>query len=100
MIRNIICSHSDGICLACLREGEYAYLQQPSLLNDVVLRLIEMGMTQGTRVRLVRRACFGGPLQIDLRGTHLCLRSHEAQLFPVSMTHKETSCGNNTHWQS
>ena len=43
-------------------------------------RLRELGLTPGTTVRFQRRAPFGGPLVIELRGYSLCLRPSEARL--------------------
>lgn len=41
-------------------------------------RLLEMGITQGARIRLVRRAPLGDPIEIHLKGYRLMLRSTEA----------------------
>ena len=41
-------------------------------------RLMEMGLLPGTRVEMVRRAPFGDPLEIRLRGYRLILRSADA----------------------
>ena len=38
------------------------------------LRLMEMGLIPGTRVQVLRRAPFGDPIQIILRGYALTLR--------------------------
>jgi Fe2+ transport system protein FeoA len=48
---------------------------QPALRH----RLLEMGMTPGCRVRLVRIAPLGDPLDFELRGYHLSLRRDEAR---------------------
>jgi Fe2+ transport system protein FeoA len=42
-------------------------------------RLLEMGMTPGCAVRLVRVAPLGDPLDFELRGYHLSLRRDEAR---------------------
>ncbi len=42
-------------------------------------RLLEMGVTPGCRVRLVRVAPLGDPLDFELRGYHLSLRRDEAR---------------------
>ena len=47
------------------------------------LRLLEMGLVPGTRLRVVRRAPWGCPLQVELRGYHLSLRETEAQAVVV-----------------
>ncbi len=41
-------------------------------------RLMALGMSPGARVRMVRRAPFGDPLEFDVSGCMLVLRSEEA----------------------
>lgn len=41
-------------------------------------RLLEMGLMQGVRVRMVRRAPLGDPMEIHLKGYRLMLRNSEA----------------------
>lgn len=45
---------------------------------EVSTRLQEMGLTVGTEFRVVKVAPFGDPIEIDFRGTRLCLRRAEA----------------------
>lgn len=47
------------------------------------LRLSEMGLVANTEVTVIRKAPFGGPVEIVLRGYHLCLRSEDAQKITV-----------------
>lgn len=47
------------------------------------LRLMEMGVLEGTVIRLVRRAPLGDPLEVELRGFHLSLRESEARCIEV-----------------
>ena len=46
-------------------------------------RLMEMGLLVGTPVELVRFAPLGDPVEIKVRGYHLTLRRHEADLVLV-----------------
>lgn len=46
-------------------------------------RLMEMGLLVGTAVELVRFAPLGDPVEIKVRGYHLTLRKHEADLIWV-----------------
>lgn len=46
-------------------------------------RLLEMGLLVGTPVELVRFAPLGDPVEIKIRGYHLSLRRHEAELILV-----------------
>jgi len=45
---------------------------------DVRGRLLEMGMTPGVTVRLVRAAPLGDPIEVLVRGYHLSVRKSEA----------------------
>lgn len=45
---------------------------------DVRRRLMEMGLTPGTTVKVVRFAPLGDPMDIEIRSYHLSLRKHEA----------------------
>jgi ferrous iron transport protein A len=49
------------------------------------LRLMEMGLLPGTKIRFVRRAPLGGPLEVEIRGFHLSLRAHEAEHIGVEV---------------
>jgi len=46
-------------------------------------RLLEKGLLVGTPVELVRFAPLGDPVEIKVRGYHLTLRKHEADLIFV-----------------
>lgn len=37
-------------------------------------RLLDLGFVPGTRLKIVRRAPFGDPIEIEIRGGRLCLR--------------------------
>ena len=51
--------------------------------NGVLLRLAEMGMTTGALVAVTRRAPLGDPIEIEVRGTRVCLRKKDAACFAV-----------------
>ena len=42
-------------------------------------RLLEMGLTKGTSVKVIRLAPLGDPLEISIRGYRLSLRRDEAE---------------------
>jgi ferrous iron transport protein A len=44
----------------------------------MAVRLLEMGFVPGTRVKLVKVAPLGDPLELRLRGFHVSLRRAEA----------------------
>ena len=47
-------------------------------------RLLEMGLTSGTTISLVRRAPLGDPIEVKVRGYHLTLRRNEARMVELS----------------
>ncbi len=47
-------------------------------------RLMEMGLLVGTKVKLVRFAPLGDPVEIKVRGYNLTLRKHEAEQILVT----------------
>lgn len=51
--------------------------------DATALRLLEMGLTPGVRVRVVGAAPLGGPLEIELRGYRLSIRRREAARIAV-----------------
>ena len=46
--------------------------------DQVAIRLLEMGVTPGVEIRLVGKAPFGDPLELELRGYRLSIRRQEA----------------------
>jgi ferrous iron transport protein A len=47
------------------------------------VRLMEMGFVPGTSVTLIKRAPFGDPLEVRVRGSHISLRRAEARRIEV-----------------
>lgn len=50
-------------------------------------RMLDLGITRGTTVRMVRKAPLGDPIEIELRGYRLTLRKTESsvvELEPVT----------------
>lgn len=44
-----------------------------------VQRLMEMGLTAGARVRVIRQAPLGDPIEVSVRGCRLSIRRAEAR---------------------
>lgn len=68
----------EGMTLADLQPGECGYVSRLCGNTQGRLRLLEMGMTPGTHVQVVRAAAFGGPLDVEVRNYQLSLRREEA----------------------
>lgn len=69
---------ADVIPLSNLAVGTTAVLREYPKAGASFLRLREMGMLPGTRLKLVRTAPLGDPLEIEVRGYRLTLRRTEA----------------------
>lgn len=68
-----------SVALSTLTPGESGTVTaMQGLGRNARQRLLEMGLMQGVRVRLVRRAPLGDPLEIHLKGYRLMLRDSEA----------------------
>ena len=50
------------------------------------LRLMEMGLLRGTRVRTERAAPLGDPVELRLRGYSLSIRRAQARMVEVELT--------------
>ena len=67
------------ISLDRLRDGEAGVVERLELEGSTKRRLIEMGITPGTRVRVLKRAPLGDPIEIFLRRYSLTLRAEDAR---------------------
>jgi Fe2+ transport system protein FeoA len=72
------------LTLAELPVGVGAIVQSLPSAHSGLTRLREMGMVPGTRVRVVRRAPLGEPIEVSLRGSQFAMRNHEAAGISVS----------------
>ena len=66
--------------------GRGARIVQMDLRPMEAQRLMEMGLTVGTRVTLVRRAPLRYPIIIQARGSHLTLRKAVARSIRIQLT--------------
>ena len=64
--------------LADLFPGQSALITLIQCEAGIRHRLLEMGLTRGTRVRMVRVAPLGDPMELDVRGYRLSVRRSEA----------------------
>ena len=73
------------LSLADLREGQVATILEVSGEDAIAVRLMEMGLTDGERIKLVGFAPMGDPLEILIRGYRLSLRCSEAKRVIVEL---------------
>ena len=66
-----------------VKEGEEVRIVHIGGRGAIRRRLLDMGVTRGTKVLLKRRAPLGDPLQIALKGYNLAIRKAEARYIEV-----------------
>jgi len=69
--------------LAQLTVGSRAIVKRIDDADEVSCRLMEMGLTPGTELKIVGVAPLGDPLELELRGYRLSVRKSEAQRVQV-----------------
>ncbi|HMS38989.1 MAG TPA: FeoA domain-containing protein [Pyrinomonadaceae bacterium] len=72
--------------LANLEIGTEAKVTQILGETPATKRLMEMGVVPGVKVRVVKSAPFGDPIEIRVRGYSLALRKSEAETIEVQIS--------------
>lgn len=67
------------LTLDALAPGQSARIRSIDGPAEVRRRLLEMGLTPGIMIRMVRFAPLGDPMDVEVRGYHLSLRRQEAR---------------------
>ena len=70
--------------LAELQIGESCTIRSIDAERPLARRMLEMGLTCGTSLRVLRLAPMGDPIEVSLRGYHLTLRRDEARAVQIS----------------
>ena len=69
--------------LSELRIGKSAAVKELEGLDEISIRLMEMGLIPGTQLTVVGVAPLGDPLEVEVRGYRLSLRRREAARIQV-----------------
>lgn len=64
--------------------GQSARVKRVGGEGAVRRRLMDMGITSGVEIAVIKTSPFGDPVEYLLRGYHLSLRKSEAQMIEVS----------------
>jgi len=72
--------------LSGMSAGSSGMIESLHFASDDSFRLREMGFLPGARLRLVRRASLGDPIEVEIGGAHLALRHKDAALIQVKVT--------------
>ena len=70
--------------LADLTVGQRARVESVEGVDEIGVRLMEMGLLPGVEVAVLGTAPFGDPIEIELRGYRLSLRRSEAARVRIS----------------
>ncbi len=65
--------------------GVEARLSGVSRTGNGHARLTEMGFVPGTRLRIIRAAPLGDPIEIEIRDTRVCVRRADLRGFLVTL---------------
>ena len=68
-----------SVPLAHLKPGEEGTVVSIKNNSSNSSDLMEMGLTPGTQIKLVKLAPLGDPMELDVRGYHLSVRRSEAK---------------------
>ncbi|MCZ4295578.1 FeoA family protein [Vibrio sinaloensis] len=72
--------------LSQLQQGQKATIKGFSeLSNDVRKKLMVMGLLPNTEITLIRKAPMGDPLQVEVRGVSLAVRTKIADAIAVEV---------------
>ncbi len=76
----------EPLTLDRLRIGEAARIVQVNGDDAVAVRLMEMGLTDDEAITMIGAAPLGDPLEYEVRGYRLSLRSTEARRVEIERT--------------
>lgn len=69
-----------AILLTQLKDGSTAIIKDIPVGHDEhITRLRELGLVPGTKIRVVRRAPLGDPIEVAVRGSRIAMRRSEAR---------------------
>ena len=71
--------------LSQIQNGEYVTVESIDS-SDLRIKLLEMGLTVGRKLKVLYRAPLGDPMAVDVDGYTLSLRNDEADLIIVEQT--------------
>jgi len=70
---------AETIPLLALAVGRTARIAESPPGTEIPRRLADLGFVPGTELSIVRRAPFGDPLELEIRGYRLCLRAEQVE---------------------
>ncbi len=71
--------------LASMEPGQTGRIISIEAMDESLVRLAELGLITGERVKLLKRAPLGDPIEIRIMNYNLCLRKKEASCIEVQL---------------
>jgi ferrous iron transport protein A len=71
------------INLSELKVGEEAKITSVNVTGEIRRRLLDLGVSKGLKIKVIRKAPLGDPIEIFFQGCHLTLRIEEAKYIKV-----------------
>lgn len=78
----------ENIEISKLKPKEKGIIKEINLSGKIRNRLLELGIVENTKVKLIRFAPLGDPIQISIRGYNLAIRKEIAQRIKISKTER------------
>ena len=75
----------EPMALSRLQAGDRGRVCEPAFGQEIPARLQDMGFVPGTWLEIRRRAPLGDPVEIELRGYRLCLRTEQLESVRVEV---------------
>lgn len=69
--------------IAEMNPGDVAVIASVCAEGPLRARILDMGLTKGVTVKLLKKAPLGDPLVLKVRGYELSIRKHEAKMIGV-----------------
>ncbi|WP_407854863.1 FeoA family protein [Enterococcus sp. 22-H-5-01] len=84
LVKDLTQAQESWVSLDQLRAGERAVIVNVHGTGAVKRRLMDMGLTKGTPIKVVKLAPLGDPIELRVRGYELSLRKSESEMIVVS----------------
>lgn len=84
LVKDLTEDQQTWISLDQLKAGEQGVVVNVHGSGSIKRRLMDMGLTKGTEVKVVKLAPLGDPIELRVRGYELSLRKSESEMVVVS----------------
>lgn len=68
-----------------LEVGKSAVIKKVGAKGSLKQRFVDMGLTKGVEVKVIKIAPLGDPIEVELRGYNLSLRKDDAQNIEIEV---------------